>query len=79
MTATKTTTIILTPTTRRQLAEIGGQQSETIRRAVAVLWVLERLDPHRPLASTHEMAQAAEHFCSDPQTQQAPRGCEPRG
>ena len=54
MTATKTTTIILTPTTRRQLAEIGGQQSETIRRAVAVLWTLEVEAPRKMMESRPE-------------------------
>ena len=50
----KTTSIVLTPPTRRQLAEIGGQQSETIRRAVAVLWALEVEGPRKTMTGETE-------------------------
>ena len=62
MTTTKPTSIILTPTTRRQLAELGGQQSETIRRAIAVLWLIEKLRfPIAPGTSINKLVDAANH------------------
>jgi hypothetical protein len=58
------TSINLSEISRRQLVEIGGQQSETIRRSIAVLWTLEvlKLGPAGGF-NTNAIKDAADFAC----------------